>query len=109
MSDTLTCTSAGAADSVMGNIRGCQAAQDVVSAVMQGGSTPDALHEALVAARGKRFATARARAALRGIALHALEDDRGAPLYVASQHALTRQFFDLAEVEHWLASLDAAT
>lgn len=50
----------------------------------------------------KRFETARARAALRGIALHAIEDDHGSPLYVASIHALTRQFGDLGEVEAWL-------
>ncbi len=66
----------------------------------------DAMHGE--AGDGKRFATARARAALRGVALHALEDDRGASLYVASQHALTRQFTDLAEVEHWLKRLDGA-
>jgi hypothetical protein len=59
-------------------------------------------------AAAKRLATARARAALRGIALHALEDDRGAPLYVASWNALTRQFGDLAEVERWLARMDGA-
>jgi len=55
----------------------------------------------------KRLATAQARAALRGIALHALEDDRGDALYVASLHALTRQFDDLAAVEGWLDGLDA--
>jgi len=56
----------------------------------------------------KRLATARAHAALLGIALHALEDDRGAPLYVASCNALTRQFADLAGLEHWLELLDGA-
>lgn len=56
----------------------------------------------------KRLATAQARAALRGIALHVLEDDRGAALYVASLHAMTRQFDDLAAVETWLNGLDAA-
>jgi len=56
----------------------------------------------------KRFETARARAALRGIALHAMDDDRGCPLYVASIHALTRQFADLAEVEAWLTAVDGA-
>jgi hypothetical protein len=54
----------------------------------------------------KRFETARARAALRGVALHALDDDRGAPLFVASWNALTRQFADLVEVEAWLTTVD---
>ena len=54
------------------------------------------------AERGKRLATARARAALRGIALHALDDDRGRTLLVASVDGLTRSFSDLAEVEAWL-------
>ena len=57
----------------------------------------------------KRLATARARAALRGITLHVLEDDRGSALYVASLHALTRQFDNLAAIESWLDSLDAPT
>jgi hypothetical protein len=64
--------------------------------------------DALPQAERKRFATARARAALRGIALHALEDDRGAPLYIASWNALTRQFADLAGVEQWLECLERA-
>jgi len=55
----------------------------------------------------KRLAGACARAALRGITLHVLEDDRGRALYVASLHALTRQFDDLAAVETWLDGLDA--
>lgn len=58
--------------------------------------------------RQKRLATGQARAALRGIALHALEDDRGRALFVASLHALTRQFDDLAAVEAWLDALEAA-
>jgi hypothetical protein len=54
----------------------------------------------------KRFSTAQARAALRGMALCAIEGDDGRPLYVASFHALTRSFSDLAEVEGWLARVD---
>jgi hypothetical protein len=88
--------SAVVGDPIMSTIRGAQEALDVICAA------PGALDEAPLAAGGKRFATARARSALRGIALHALEDDRGGPLYVASIHALTRQFVDLAEVESWL-------
>jgi hypothetical protein len=56
----------------------------------------------------KRLATAQARAALRGIALHILEDDRGRALFVVSRDALTRQFDDLASVESWLDCLEAA-
>lgn len=54
----------------------------------------------------KRLATARARAALRGITLHHTDDDRGAPLFVASMQALTRSFDDLAEVEKWLDKIE---
>jgi hypothetical protein len=55
----------------------------------------------------KRLATAQARAALRGIELQVTDNDRGAPLYVASMHALTRAFDDLAEVETWLVKIGA--
>ena len=65
--------------------------------------------EALVdKAYRKRYETSRARAALRGIALHAMDDDRGGPLYVASFHALTRQFRALGDVETWLDGVDEA-
>ena len=56
----------------------------------------------------KRLSTARARAAIRGIALHAIDDDRGAELFVASLHALTRQFSGLDEVEAWLDTVEEA-
>ena len=42
-----------------------------------------------------------------GIRLDALEDDDGAPQYVATLHALTKRFRTLPEVEGWLAALDA--
>jgi hypothetical protein len=54
----------------------------------------------------KRFETARARAALRGITLHAIESDGGTALYVATFHALTKSFTDLADVETWLERVD---
>jgi hypothetical protein len=57
----------------------------------------------------KRLTTARARAALRGVTLHTIDDDRGAALYVASLHSLTRQFDDLTAVEGWLDGLGAST
>lgn len=50
----------------------------------------------------KRLATARARAALRGIVLHQLADDRGRPEFVATQGAWTRSFTTIEAVEAWL-------
>jgi hypothetical protein len=54
----------------------------------------------------KRFDTARARAALRGITLHAIESDGGTALYVATFHALTKSFTDLGELEAWVDMVD---
>lgn len=50
----------------------------------------------------KRVATLRARAALVGVALHAIDGDRGVPIYVASRWAMTRQFESLSDLESWL-------
>jgi hypothetical protein len=50
----------------------------------------------------KRVATAKARAALRGIVLHPLADDRGRPEFVATQGAWTRSFGTIEAVEVWL-------
>lgn len=55
----------------------------------------------------KRKQTARARSALRGIALHIIDGDNGRPLYIANLHALTKCFDDLAEVERWLDRIGA--
>jgi len=84
------------------------AKEEAPAAVAAWGSSRNGTHDGDCArlSQCKRLVTAQARAALRGIALHALEDDRGAALYVASLHALTRQFGDLAEVDAWLDGLD---
>ncbi len=56
----------------------------------------------------KRFATAQAHAMwFYGIRLDAIDDDDGAPQYVATLQALTRRFRTLPEVEGWLHALDA--
>ena len=56
----------------------------------------------------KRFATAQAHAMwFYGIRLDSIDGDDGAPLYVATLHALTRNFRSIAEVEGWIAALDA--
>lgn len=56
----------------------------------------------------KPFANAQAEAMwFYGIQLDAIEGDDGSPLYVATLHALTRNFRSLAEVDGWLAALDA--
>lgn len=60
-------------------------------------------------ADAKRLATLRARCALVGIALHAIEDDAGRPAYIASKWALTRQCSSLDEVEHLLRSIGGPT
>lgn len=55
----------------------------------------------------KRFATTQAHFAwFYGGELRATTGDGGAPMYVATLHALTRSFRSLAEVEGWLHALD---
>ncbi len=54
------------------------------------------------AAQTKAFATVQARAALAGVTLTRLEDDRGREVLIASRWALTRQFDNLPDVESWL-------
>lgn len=56
----------------------------------------------------KRLATAKARAAMAGVELHAITDDRGAPLFVCVKWALTACFTDLADVEVWLDRVGGA-
>ncbi|WP_457443788.1 hypothetical protein [Roseateles sp. P5_E4] len=50
----------------------------------------------------KPFATAAARAALRGIVLIESTDERGRPEWIASWNAMVKAFLSLAEVELWL-------
>ena len=65
-----------------------------------------AIEGEIKAADAKRLSTAQARAALRSMTLNRIEADDGRPMYVATFHALTRSFRDLAEVEAWLAMVD---
>lgn len=55
----------------------------------------------------KDFATARATAALHGIVLERIEDDRGAEIFIASRSALCRNFDTLAGFLEWLARVEA--
>lgn len=50
----------------------------------------------------KRFATLRARAAIAGVTLYAIENDHGAPRYIVSRWNLTRELSSLDAVERWL-------
>jgi len=50
----------------------------------------------------KAFATLQAQAALQGVALHRLENDRGQEIYIGTKWAMTRQMHSLDEVEMWL-------
>lgn len=54
----------------------------------------------------KRFATARARAALIGAVLHCIEDDHGQDVYIVTKWALTRELRDLDSVEAWLDRIE---
>jgi hypothetical protein len=54
----------------------------------------------------KRLATAKARAAMAGVELHAIEDDGGRPLFVCVKWALTASFTSLIEVEAWLSKVE---
>lgn len=57
----------------------------------------------------KRFATARARAALMGATLHRIEDDRGRDVFIVTKWALTRELRDLDAVETWLDRVEGRT
>jgi len=50
----------------------------------------------------KRFATARALAALNGVTLIRVDGEHGRPIYCATRWAMTRQLEDLDQVEAWL-------
>ena len=50
----------------------------------------------------KQLATLRARCALAGVTLHALENDHGKTVYIVSRWALTRELADLESVAAWL-------
>lgn len=56
----------------------------------------------------KRIQTLKAHAALAGVVLLVIEDDRGAPLFIASKWAMTRQMHSVAEVESFLQRLAGA-
>ena len=56
----------------------------------------------------KQLSTAKARVALWGGVLHAMEGDDGQPLLIVSRWSLTRAFADLAAVEAFLADVGAA-
>ena len=59
-----------------------------------------------VAETDKRIATARARVALLGGALHVIDNDRGRPVFIVSRWALTKELADIAAVEAWLAQVE---
>jgi hypothetical protein len=54
----------------------------------------------------KAFATAQARAALLGVVLTRIEDDRGRQVFIVTRWALTRELHDLAAVDAWLDRLE---
>ena len=53
----------------------------------------------------KAFATLQARAALVGVALSRIQDDRGIEVFIASKWALTKELATLAEVEQLLVRI----
>jgi hypothetical protein len=53
----------------------------------------------------KLFDTQRARTALAGFALHALQDDLGRSIFIATAGPVTLSFDNQAEVDRWLRSL----
>lgn len=50
----------------------------------------------------KLEATLKARAALAGVTVHTLQDDRGRPEYIATRWAMTKAFSSLDELAAWL-------
>lgn len=57
----------------------------------------------------KRLATARARAALKGIVLTTTQADNGATVHIASQGAWLREFRAIDELEAWLDRVEGRT
>ena len=53
----------------------------------------------------KQLATLRARAALAGIAMNAIEDDYGSIVFIVSRWAMTRRFETIKDVDDWLDSV----
>ncbi|MDO8262192.1 MAG: hypothetical protein Q7T21_03095 [Gallionella sp.] len=50
----------------------------------------------------KRLATLRARAAMAGVVLHAIEGDCGEMIYIFSRWSMTRQLESIESAERWL-------
>ena len=74
--------------------------------VAAAGTTPqNTTFEAPMFDGRKAFATLQARAALAGVALSRLQDDRGNEVFIASKWALTKQLATLAEVEQLLVRI----
>lgn len=57
----------------------------------------------------KRFATMQARAALAGVALSAIEDDRGHQVFIASKWAMTKELATLDDVEQLLVRIGGSS
>jgi hypothetical protein len=55
----------------------------------------------------KAIATLKARAALAEVALHVTVDDAGAPLFIVSKWAMTRQLHSLDELQAFLRQIGA--
>jgi hypothetical protein len=53
----------------------------------------------------KAFATVRARAALVGIAVSRITDDRGEEVFVVSWNSITKQLRDLGDVERLVETI----
>lgn len=53
----------------------------------------------------KRLSNLRARAALDGVVLHAIEGDFGATIFIFSKWAMTRQLDSIEAAERWLAGV----
>jgi hypothetical protein len=59
-----------------------------------------------VSTDAKAVSTLRARLALRGVSLHEIEGDDGRTRWIATQHAMTRSFDDLTDLEQWVDRVD---
>ncbi|ABE42918.1 hypothetical protein [Polaromonas sp. JS666] len=57
----------------------------------------------------KAFATQQARAAIAGVSLHRLEDDRGREVFIVSRWAMTRELPSLDAVSAWLDAVTGKT
>ena len=92
--------------STAGTVRRLRDQEDTTQTEYEVTLGSSATHPTATAHDGRKaFATLQARAALMGVALSRIQDDRGNEVFIASKWALTKQLATLAEVEQLLVRI----